>query len=65
MTISVTIFIVIQERLRHSVFSTTMNLYAHVSPGMQKQAVDKFDEMMVTHSRENDISQVDTTISVK
>jgi len=39
---------VIQERLGHSSFSTTMNLYAHVSPGMQKQAVDKFDEMMVT-----------------
>ena len=39
---------VIQERLGHSSFSTTMNLYAHVSPGMQKQAVDKFDEMMQT-----------------
>jgi integrase len=40
---------VIQERLGHSSFSTTMNLYAHVSPGMQKQAVDRFDEMMVTN----------------
>jgi hypothetical protein len=41
-----------------------MNLYTHVSPGMQKQAVDKFDEMMITNSPKNDISQVDTTISV-
>jgi hypothetical protein len=31
----------------------TMNLYADVSPGMQKQAVDKFDEMLITNQRVN------------
>jgi integrase len=47
---------VIQERLGHSSFSTTMNLYAHVSPGMQKQAVDKFDEMMISkHTDSNPV----------
>jgi len=44
---------VIQERLGHPIFSTTMNLYAHVSLGMLKQAVDKFDEMMVANSKRN------------
>jgi ATP-dependent helicase/nuclease subunit A len=44
---------IIQERLGHSRFSTTMDLYAHVSPGMQKQAVDKFDEMLITNQRAN------------
>ena len=37
---------VIQERLGHSNFSTTMNLYAHVSPGMQKAAALNFDNTM-------------------
>jgi integrase len=37
---------VIQERLGHSNFSTTMNLYAHVSPGMQKAAALSFDNTM-------------------
>jgi integrase len=38
---------IIQERLGHSTFSITMNLYAHVSPGMQKQAANSFDEMVI------------------
>jgi integrase len=28
---------VIQERLGHASFATTMNLYAHVSPGCKKR----------------------------
>ena len=43
---------VIQERLGHSSFSTTMNLYAHVSPGMQKQAANRFDEMVINGSKD-------------
>ena len=38
---------VIQEKLGHSSFSTTMNLYAHVSPGMQKEAANRFDDMVI------------------
>ena len=37
---------VIQERLGHANFSTTMNLYAHVSPGMQKEAASRFDDIV-------------------
>jgi integrase len=38
---------VIQERLGHANFSTTMNLYAHVSPGMQKEAASRFDDIVM------------------
>lgn len=33
---------VVQERLGHSTISTTMNIYSHVTPTMQKAAVDRF-----------------------
>lgn len=38
---------VIQERLGHANFSTTMNLYAHVHPGMQKEAANRFDDIVM------------------
>jgi integrase len=33
---------VVQERLGHSTITTTMNIYSHVTPTMQKAAVDHF-----------------------
>lgn len=33
---------VVQERLGHSTITTTMNIYSHVTPTMQKSAVDRF-----------------------
>ncbi len=33
---------VVQERLGHSTISTTMNIYSHVTPTMQKAAVNRF-----------------------
>ena len=32
----------VQERLGHSKMSTTMDLYSHVMPSMQKDAVKRF-----------------------
>jgi site-specific recombinase XerD len=32
---------VVQERLGHSQISTTMNIYSHVTPTMQRDAVDR------------------------
>lgn len=43
---------IIQERLGHSTYNITMNLYAHTVPGLQKAAADKFDEI-VTESVTN------------
>ena len=34
---------VVQERLGHAKMSTTMDLYSHVMPSMQKDAVQKFE----------------------
>ena len=33
---------VVQERLGHSTITTTMNIYSHVTPTMQKNAVEQF-----------------------
>ncbi|MEP6814387.1 MAG: tyrosine-type recombinase/integrase [Marmoricola sp.] len=33
---------VVQERLGHSTITTTMNIYSHVTPTMQKAAVNRF-----------------------
>ncbi len=37
---------VIQERLGHASITTTLNTYAHVTPGMQRQAVEAFDRIL-------------------
>ncbi|MDO9333180.1 MAG: tyrosine-type recombinase/integrase [Dehalococcoidales bacterium] len=47
---------VIQERLGHASFSTTMNLYAHLSPGMQKEAANRFDDMVVGDGRDKSVT---------
>ena len=40
---------VVQERLGHSKISTTMDLYSHVMPSMQKDAVKRFEIALETH----------------
>lgn len=37
---------VISERLGHANITTTLNIYAHVTPGMQRQAVKAFDRIL-------------------
>lgn len=32
---------VVQERLGHSTITTTMNIYSHVTPTMQRAAIDR------------------------
>jgi integrase len=34
---------VVQERLGHSTIAITMDIYSHVTPGMQSEAVAKLD----------------------
>jgi len=36
---------VVQERLGHADASMTLNVYSHVTPGMQKEAAEKMDEI--------------------
>ncbi|WP_248152131.1 tyrosine-type recombinase/integrase [Microbacterium aoyamense] len=37
---------VVQERLGHADISTTMNIYSHVTPTMQRSAADRFAELL-------------------
>ena len=37
---------VIQERLGHATISTTLDIYSHVTPGMQQDAVKVFDKIL-------------------
>ena len=38
---------VVQERLGHATISTTLDLYSHVSPGLQQAAAEGFDKMVL------------------
>jgi integrase len=37
---------IVQERLGHSTISTTLDLYSHISPGLQEAAALGFDKMV-------------------
>lgn len=38
---------IISERLGHASITTTLNIYAHIMPGMQRQAVETLDRILV------------------
>jgi integrase len=37
---------IVQERLGHATISTTLDLYSHVSPGLQQAAAENFDKLL-------------------
>jgi integrase len=37
---------VVQERLEHSTYNTTMDIYGHIGQTLQKDAANKFDEIL-------------------
>jgi integrase len=37
---------IISERLGHANITTTLNIYAHLTPGMQRQAVESLDRIL-------------------
>jgi integrase len=41
---------VVQERLGHSDIGTTLNIYSHVTPTIQREAIDRFDEWIQQNS---------------
>jgi integrase len=41
---------VVQERLGHASISTTLDIYSHVTPGMQREAVEIFDKILTHNS---------------
>jgi integrase len=49
---------VVQERLGHATISTTLDLYSHVTPGLQEAAAAGFDKMVLSR-REKDVVKKD------
>ena len=47
------------EILRHSQISTTMNTYAHVLPGLQRDATTKIEELLDAAEEEPPSDAVD------
>jgi integrase len=43
---------IVQERLGHATISTTLDLYSHVTPGLQEAAAKRFDEVLGTKLEE-------------
>jgi integrase len=48
---------VVQERLGHATISTTLDLYSHVSPGLQQAAAEGFDTMVLSDHKEEAIKK--------
>ena len=42
---------IVAEMLGHTRISTTLDLYSHVTPTMQRQAADAFDELLIGAAR--------------
>ena len=51
----------LQERLGHSTITTTLDIYAHVTPGMQKEAALRFEEALRVDVRRKIMVQADMT----
>jgi integrase len=45
---------IVQERLGHATISTTLDLYSHVTPGLQAAAANRFDEVL-SHKMEEPV----------
>jgi integrase len=43
---------VVQERLGHATISTTLDLYSHVTPGLQQAAAEGFDKLLPMRKKE-------------
>ena len=48
---------IVQERLGHATISTTLDLYSHISPGLQEAAAIGFDKMVLP-KRENEAAEI-------
>ena len=49
---------IISERLGHGSVAMTLDLYAHVSPGLQQAAAHGFDRVLDTLTNDNEIGEM-------
>ena len=48
---------VVQERLGHATISTTLDLYSHVTPGLQQAAAEGFDKMLSANHEDDAVKK--------
>jgi len=51
----------VQERLGHSSIATTLDIYSHTVPGLQKAAVERLDTLLPVQEKEENVG----TLSAK
>ena len=51
-----TVFKIVQERLGHSTVAITLDTYSHVAPGLQEAAANRFDEVIIKHTKEETVA---------
>ena len=49
---------IISERLGHGSVAMTLDLYAHVSPGLQQAATRGFERVLGTFTNDNEIEEM-------
>jgi len=49
---------IVQERLGHSSVATTLDIYSHVTPGLQEAAARRFDEGLESPLTEAQVTEV-------
>jgi integrase len=49
---------IVQERLGHSSIQTTLDVYSHVTPGLQEAAANRFDEIMIPMPKQEAIENL-------
>ena len=48
----------VQERLGHSSIATTLDIYSHTVPGLQKAAAERIDALLPVQQKEKNVSKM-------
>jgi integrase len=49
---------IVQERLGHSSIATTLDIYSHTVPGLQKAAVERLDTLLPVQEKEENVGKM-------
>ena len=51
---------IVQERLGHSSITTTLDIYSHTVPGLQKAAAERLDALLPAQEKEKNVGKMST-----
>ena len=49
---------IVQERLGHSSIATTLDIYSHTVPGLQKAAAERLDTLLPAQEKEENVGKM-------